>query len=380
LQGDIASEQEDIKEARQKITKLEEDGGFFSQTRIDMAQSSIDTSLDRQATQAAKLIEKGGTVDPLIIQQSIERLERAASQYPTGTEMAEAFQKKIEILKGASGTPEPSTLTSNPPVENSEVPTAAPAAPAPAARASEETPTDNYLGTVAELESGNNPNARASTSSASGTYQITDKTWEDSVSQMGKDWSISDKNDTAKQEEVVTYLYEQQREALESELGRKPTEQEMYMAHFLGQSDAIKLLTEAEKNPQTSASELLPSAATSNPAIFSEEASAIDIVDTLSNKFDTASNRVASESTPNNRQIIGAPTLDQTVTSITPQADASSREGFRTPPPAEAITASVPQTDINDIMMMLSYKLDTMISLLDTVVGIQDRLLLESRS
>jgi hypothetical protein len=78
--------------------------------------------------------------------------------------------------------------------------------------------------------------------------------------------------------------------------------------------------------------------------------------------------------------VSGIRTPDQTVTSITPQAEASSREGFRTPPPPEAITASVPQTDINDIMMMLSYKLDTMIALLDTGVGIQDRLLLESRS
>jgi hypothetical protein len=78
--------------------------------------------------------------------------------------------------------------------------------------------------------------------------------------------------------------------------------------------------------------------------------------------------------------VSGIRTPDQTVTSITPQAEASSREGFRTPPPPEAITVSVPQTDINDIMMMLSYKLDTMIALLDTGVGIQDRLLLESRS
>ena len=78
--------------------------------------------------------------------------------------------------------------------------------------------------------------------------------------------------------------------------------------------------------------------------------------------------------------VSGIRTPDQTVTSITPQAEASSREGFRTPPPPEAITASVPQTDINDIMMMLSYKLDTMISLLDTGVTIQDRILLESRS
>lgn len=354
IQKDINAEQETLKEYQQALEEAKQ-GGMFSGIRAASAQSGIEGALFRQAGYAVEQIEKGGTVDPLIIQQSIERLERAASQYPTGTEMAESFQKKIETLKSASGN----TLI---------------------ARASEGTPTDNYLRTVAELESGNNPNARAATSSASGTYQITDKTWEDAVSQMGKDWSISDKNDTAKQEEVVNYLYEQQREALERELGRKTTEQEMYMAHFLGQADAIKLLTEAVKNPQTSASELLPRAATSNPAIFSEGASVIDIVDTLSNKFDAASNRVASESTPNNRQIIGAPTLDQTVTSITPQTETSSREGFRTPPPPEAITASVPQTDINDIMMMLSYKLDTMISLLDTGVTIQDRILLESRS
>jgi hypothetical protein len=276
------------------------------------------------------------------------------------------------------------------------------------ARLSEETPTDHYLKTVAELESGNNPNARASTSSASGTYQITDKTWEDAVSQMGKDWTIGDKNDTAKQEEVVNYLYDQQREALERELGRKTTEQEMYMAHFLGQADAIKLLTEAVKNPQTNASELLPSAAESNPAIFSEGTTALDIVNELTSKFNVVSNRVASEANatvselPNEIASLTTPDAPA-VTQTAPRALASAIE---TPTPAQVTAAITPapvaqptqsttpvvtttttqanttntNNDISDIMSLLSYKLDAVIALLDTGVSIQDRILLESRS
>jgi hypothetical protein len=75
------------------------------------------------------------------------------------------------------------------------------------------------------------------------------------------------------------------------------------------------------------------------------------------------------------------PSPDQTVTSITPPvvpntASSTAPVVTTTQPAANTNT----NTEINDIMMMLSYKLDTMIALLDTGVGIQDRLLLESRS
>ena len=73
-------------------------------------------------------------------------------------------------------------------------------------------------------------------------------------------------------------------------------------------------------------------------------------------------------------------TPDQTVTSMTPQTEALSREGYRTLPRPEEITASVPETDINDIMSMLSNKLDNVISLLETGVTIQDGLLLAARN
>jgi hypothetical protein len=183
----------------------------------------------------------------------------------------------------------------------------------------------------------------------------------------------------------------------------------MYMAHFLGQADAIKLLTEAVKNPQTNASELLPSAAESNPAIFSEGTTALDIVNELTSKFNVVSNRVASEANatvselPNEIASLTTPDAPA-VTQTAPRALASAIE---TPTPAQVTAAITPapvvqptqpttpvvtttttaqannanaNTDINDIMSLLSYKLDAVIALLDTGISIQDRILLESRS
>ena len=51
-------------------------------------------------------------------------------------------------------------------------------------------------------------------------------------------------------------------------IGRRPTDSELYMAHFMGVSGAAKLITSAEDNPQASGARLFPNAAAANHSIF----------------------------------------------------------------------------------------------------------------
>jgi len=55
---------------------------------------------------------------------------------------------------------------------------------------------------------------------------------------------------------------------LTDRLGRKPTDGELYMAHFLGASGASRFISAAEANPNGKAADLFPRAAQANNAIF----------------------------------------------------------------------------------------------------------------
>ena len=55
---------------------------------------------------------------------------------------------------------------------------------------------------------------------------------------------------------------------LTDRLGRKPTDGELYMAHFLGASGASRFISAAEANPNAKAAALFPRAAHANSSIF----------------------------------------------------------------------------------------------------------------
>src|SRR4029079_8981664 len=58
------------------------------------------------------------------------------------------------------------------------------------------------------------------------------------------------------------------RATMEAALGRQVSGGELYAAHFLGRTGAIKLIKAAEATPQASASSLFPDAAAANRRIF----------------------------------------------------------------------------------------------------------------
>jgi hypothetical protein len=163
------------------------------------------------------------------------------------------------------------------------------------ARAADATGVDfSYLLATAKRESSLNPNAKASTSSATGLFQFIDDTWLRVVDKYGdkhglghyqKYISIKDGravvSDPAIRAEILALrtdpelsarfageLANENARSLKRGLGREPTNGELYAAHFLGPSGAIRMIRAAEANPNASAAELLPSAARANPSIF----------------------------------------------------------------------------------------------------------------
>ncbi len=59
---------------------------------------------------------------------------------------------------------------------------------------------------------------------------------------------------------------------LTGKIGRRPTDAELYMAHFMGVGGAGKLISNAEDNPNASAARLFPNAAEANRPIFYDKA------------------------------------------------------------------------------------------------------------
>lgn len=159
------------------------------------------------------------------------------------------------------------------------------------ARAAERTGEDfNFLLAQARIESSLNPNAKAGTSSAAGLYQFTKSTWlgtlERHGSKHGFGWAsaaISNGRitDPRMSERILSLRYDpaasslmagelagDNRDDMTRMLGRQPVASELYLGHFLGSGDASRFLSALERDPAASASDLFPSAASANRAIF----------------------------------------------------------------------------------------------------------------
>lgn len=151
------------------------------------------------------------------------------------------------------------------------------------ARAAAATGVDfNYLLAQARLESGLDPSARASTSSAAGLYQFTGSTWLAMLDKHGASYGLPAmsanpaaraqllalRSDPELSAMMAGELAGDNRDYLSGMLGREPDHSELYLAHFLGQEGAGRFLGALATNPSTSAAALLPKAAAANRAIF----------------------------------------------------------------------------------------------------------------
>src|SRR3954451_21287472 len=154
-----------------------------------------------------------------------------------------------------------------------------------------------YLLATAKMESNFNPTARATSSSARGLFQFIDQTWLGTVKEAGGqlgygnyadaitrsasgNYSVSDpaaraailklRDDPAASAAMAGVLSRSNSFKLTGRIGRRPTDSELYMAHFMGVGGAARLITNAEDNPKASGARLFPNAAAANRSIFYE--------------------------------------------------------------------------------------------------------------
>ncbi len=135
------------------------------------------------------------------------------------------------------------------------------------------------------MESNLDPRAVATTSSARGLFQFIDQTWLGTVKEAGAalgysqyadaitrsssgTYSVSDpamrkaildlRNDPAASAAMAGVLTHSNSFKLIGRIGRRPTDAELYMAHFMGVGGAAKLISSAEATPARAARNCFP--------------------------------------------------------------------------------------------------------------------------
>ena len=176
------------------------------------------------------------------------------------------------------------------------------------------------------MESDFNPTAGASTSSAHGLYQFIDQTWLGTVKEAGTQlgygkyadaisksssgsYSVSDPAARSCDHEAARRSRREPRRwprvltqsnsfKLTGKIGRRPTDGELYMAHFMGVGGAAKLIANAEDNPQASGARMFPNAAAANRSIFYDRAgrarSVSEVYSVLTSRYAGAANSPAT--------------------------------------------------------------------------------------
>ncbi|MCP3384121.1 lytic transglycosylase domain-containing protein [Bradyrhizobium sp. CCGUVB4N] len=201
-----------------------------------------------------------------------------------------------------------------------------------------------YMLTTAKMESDFDPSASATTSSAHGLYQFIDQTWLGTVKEAGAQLGYGNYSDAITRTSSGTYtvddpfmkrsimklrddpeaassmaaaLTQSNSFKLTGLLGRRPSDSELYMAHFMGVGGAAKLIANAEDNPQAVGARLFPNAASSNRSIFyakdGRARSVSEVYSVLNARYASASNAKSTRSamamygdTPSTTQVAAA--------------------------------------------------------------------------
>lgn len=145
---------------------------------------------------------------------------------------------------------------------------------------------ETTLLSIAQVESALDPKAQNPNSSAGGLFQFIDDTWKDVA---GEGTDRFDPNANAKAGAEFT---KRNIAGLKETLGRDPTLEETYMAHFLGLAGARNTLKAMEDNPNALAKDVFSSVVRkANKGIFKEGMTARDAMKGLTNKVLEASKK-----------------------------------------------------------------------------------------
>jgi hypothetical protein len=183
-------------------------------------------------------------------------------------------------------------------------------------RASKATGVDfGFLMKTAGRESGMNPRAQASSSSAAGLFQFVEQTWLSTLKQHGSKYGYARYADLISRGSDGHYRVDgtEARRAvmdlrldphaaslmagelasdhaayLKGRVGRTPTAGELYAAHFLGPQGSARLIEAAQSRPNVSAASLFPDAAQANRSIFYREGRAATVSEVYANLTRTA--------------------------------------------------------------------------------------------
>ena len=184
-----------------------------------------------------------------------------------------------------------------------------------------------YLVAAAKIESNLNPQAAAPTSSARGLYQFIEQTWLGTVKEAGAhfgydryanaitrtasgSYEVSDpamrreilalRKDPAANAAMAGVLTQSNSFKLTSTLGRRPSDGELYIAHFLGAGGASRLISNVENNPQANAVSMFPRAAAANRSIFYDRSgnarTVTQVYAELTGRYQTAASSQATQS------------------------------------------------------------------------------------
>jgi hypothetical protein len=176
-----------------------------------------------------------------------------------------------------------------------------------------------YLLATAQVESGLNPTASVSSSSAKGLFQFIDQTWLTTLKESGPalgygryadaiaqtpsgHYTVTDpamrqqimalRDDPAANAAMAGAFTQQNAAVLRQRIGRDPSEGDLYVAHFLGAGGASQLINLADQSPGTTAASAFPNAAKANPSIFYDRQgrarSASEVYHVLVARYDVA--------------------------------------------------------------------------------------------
>lgn len=128
----------------------------------------------------------------------------------------------------------------------------------------------SLMASVAAIESGFDPNAKAGASSAAGLYQFIGSTWKSMVNRHGKTYGIPANTSPldARANAVLGAQYIKENADIVRKIKGSVSPVDVYMAHFLGGGGVRTFLTAMKRNPNAIAAQILPQAAGSNKDIF----------------------------------------------------------------------------------------------------------------
>ncbi|MGD9838711.1 MAG: lytic transglycosylase domain-containing protein [Afipia sp.] len=227
-----------------------------------------------------------------------------------------------------------------------------------------------YLISAAKIESNLNPKAQASTSSARGLYQFIEQTWLGTVKEAGSAfgygkyadaitksdsgrYSVADsstreeilklRDDPALNAAMAGVLTQSNSFKLTGMIGRRPTDSELYMAHFMGVSGASRLITRAEDSPGLSGPAMFPSAAAANRSIFynrdGSARSVSQVYSVLTSRYEAAANSPTARTA---MAAAGVPPASRMASGPAPADNAAYLSSFpQVRAPAEAATSQV---------------------------------------